>query len=311
MLTVEDLIKDYSTGFLGKKTRVLKGVTFSVNEGEIFGFVGPNGAGKTTTFKSILGFVTPTSGNITIFGKDSNDVSLKSKLGYLPESPYFYDYLTGEELLQYMGRLHGLANQIIKERAENLLDKVGLSHAKKLQLRKYSKGMLQRIGIAQSLINDPEFLILDEPMSGLDPLGRREIRDLILEQKDAGKTILLSSHILADIESLCDRVGVILEGTVVSTGILADLLKEIKTDYEMLLDCDMDVLIEAVDSAKVKMEGRAGFIVLRFDESEKNNVLEKILQIDAEIVSLYPVRKSLEGLFVEQSRKRENSVSAN
>ncbi len=218
MLEVKGLIKDYKTGFFGKKVRVLNGVDLDVNDGEIFGFIGPNGAGKTTTFKSILNFVSITEGSIQIKGKDLNDTNIKKSIGYLPESPYFYDYLTGSELLTYMGKLHGIENDILGERINVLLEKVNMSYARNRQLRKYSKGMLQRIGIAQALINDPDFIILDEPMSGLDPMGRREVRDLILEEKEKGKTILLSSHILSDVESLCDRVGVILNGKVVNTG---------------------------------------------------------------------------------------------
>lgn len=309
MLKVENLVKDYYSGFLRKKSRVLRGVSFNVEEGEIFGFVGPNGAGKTTTFKSILGFITPTSGRISIAGKENNDVTLKSFIGYLPESPYFYDYLTGGELLDYMGKLHGIDDNILESRIEHLLKKVGIPHARDIQLRKYSKGMLQRIGIAQSLINDPEFLILDEPMSGLDPIGRREISDLILEQKDKGKTILLSSHILADIESLCDRVGVILNGIVVKVGVLADLLKEIKTDYEILLDCNKDKLSGKLDGNKVVLKERAGFVILKFDESEKDRVLDIIRSVDADIISLHPLRKSLEGLFIEETRKNAEEFS--
>ena len=177
MLNVENLIKDYTTGFLRKRVRVLKGVSFSVIKGEIFGFVGPNGAGKTTTFKTILGFVPPTSGRVQMVGKPLGDVDVKKYVGYLPENPYFYDYLTGEELLHYMGELHGLNGGRLSKKVDELLEKVNMSHAKRVQLRKYSKGMLQRVGVAQALINDPEFLILDEPMSGLDPMGQREIRE--------------------------------------------------------------------------------------------------------------------------------------
>ncbi len=303
MLEVNKIVKDYSTGFLGKKTRVLKDVTFNVNKGEIFGFIGPNGAGKTTTFKSILNFVSITEGEIRINGRPSNDNDIKTDLGYLPESPYFYDYLTGDELLQYMGNLHGVEKVVLDERIDQLLAKVNMSHARNVQLRKYSKGMLQRIGVAQALINDPEFLILDEPMSGLDPIGRREIRDLILEQKELGKTILLSSHILSDVESLCDRVGVILNGVVVKVGALSDLYREIKSDYEMLLNCQRNALDNIIDSEDVTLKERAGFIVLRFEENKKKKVVNSILESEIEMISLFPLRKSLEGIFEEQAKK--------
>ena len=304
MLEVKGLVKDYKSGFIAKKVRVLHDVTFNVIEGEIFGFIGPNGAGKTTTFKSVLGFVSTTSGEIKIDNINNRDVGIKSRIGYLPESPYFYDYLTGEELLLYMGQLHAVEKGILDQRVDELLKKVNMDHARKVQLRKYSKGMLQRIGIAQALINDPEFLILDEPMSGLDPIGRREIRDIILEQKEKGKTVLLSSHILSDVESLCDRVGVILNGVVVRVGVLADLFEEIDTDYEMFLNTDLSTIENRINLNGISVDQRAGFVVIRFDEKQKNGVINSLLGENIEIISLYPLRKSLEGLFVEEQKKR-------
>ena len=303
MLKVENLVKDFATGFLRKKVRVLNGVSFSVNKGEIFGFVGPNGAGKTTTFKVILGFVTLTSGNIELMAKPLGDVDVKKHIGYLPENPYFYDYLTGEELLRYMGELHGLNGNGLSARMDELLDKVNISHARRVQLRKYSKGMLQRVGVAQALINDPDFLILDEPMTGLDPIGQREIKDLILEEKKKGKTILLSSHMLSDVEALCDRVGVIMGGRVVKTGELGKLLEEIHTDYEMLAQGVDERIMRSLSDLKLSIERRAGFIVLRFDEDIKARVFQVLTDSGADIVSLHPLRKSLEGLFVEEAKK--------
>lgn len=305
MLKVKNLVKDYSTGFMGKKVRILHDVTFDVKFGEVFGFIGPNGAGKTTTFKSILGFVSVTNGNIEIKGNSDNNNNsvIKSSIGYLPESPYFYDYLTGKELLNYMGKLHGVETDILNQRVNDLLHKVNMNHAKNIQLRKFSKGMLQRIGIAQAMINDPEFLILDEPMSSLDPIGRREIMDLVLEQKAGGKTILLSSHILSDVESLCDRVGVILNGKVVKIGVLAELIKEINTDYEMFIYGNRETLINKLDTDQISIDERAGFIILRFDEKIKTHVINSLLNTDVEIISMYPLRKSLEGLFLKEQKK--------
>ncbi|HKQ33297.1 MAG TPA: ABC transporter ATP-binding protein, partial [Thermodesulfobacteriota bacterium] len=293
----------YKTGFTGKKSRVLSDVSFDVRKGEVFGFVGPNGAGKTTTFKSILGFVSPTEGKIELLGKEHTNSEAKRRIGYLPENPYFYDYLTGEELLRYMGELHGVPQKVLSERTDELLRKVRMEHAKKLQMRKYSKGMLQRIGVAQALVNDPEFLILDEPMSGLDPIGRREIKDLILEEKRKGKTILLSSHMLSDVEALCDRVGIIMGGTVIKIGNIGDLLKEIHTDYEMHIEGSGEDVKQCVKDLRVEMDQRAGYIVLKFDEDMKRKVLEAVTRTPAEIVSIHPLRKSLEGLFVEEARK--------
>ncbi|MBI2486986.1 MAG: ABC transporter ATP-binding protein [Deltaproteobacteria bacterium] len=303
MLKVDNLVKDFATGFLRKKVRVLKGVSFSVNKGEIFGFVGPNGAGKTTTFKAVLGFVPITDGSVELMGKPLGDVDVKKHVGYLPENPYFYDYLTGEELLRYMGQLHGLNGKGLSAKIDELLEKVKMSHARKVQLRKYSKGMLQRVGVAQALINDPDFLILDEPMTGLDPIGQREIKDLILEEKKKGKTILLSSHMLSDVEALCDRVGVIMSGRVVKTGELGKLLEEIHTDYEMLLKYVDERIISNLSDLKISVEKRAGFLVLRFDEDIKERIFQVVSDSGADIVSLHPLRKSLEGLFVEEAKK--------
>lgn len=306
MLKVDNLIKDYKTGFLKKNNLVLKGVSFEVDEGEIFGFVGPNGAGKTTTFKSILGLVTVTDGSIKIMDKSAQDLKVKQNIGYLPENPYFYDYLTGEELLCYMGDLHGLDKSIQRQRIEELLEKVEMSHAGNVQLRKYSKGMLQRIGIAQALINDPEFIILDEPMSGLDPLGRREVKDIILEEKRKGKTILLSSHMLADVESLCDRVGIIMDGVVIKIGKISELLEDIHSDYELYVgNLDANVK-DCVRDINITVEERGDFLVFTFDENVKNRVIQAVAGSGADIISLNPLRKSLEGFFVEET-KRENA----
>jgi ABC-2 type transport system ATP-binding protein len=303
MLKIDNLIKDYASGFLRRKVRVLSDVSFSVNRGEIFGFVGPNGAGKTTTFKVILGFVSLTGGRVELLGEHLGDVNVKRRIGYLPENPYFYDYLTGEELLHYMGELHGVNGDRLSRRIDYLLEKVKMAHARKIQLRKYSKGMLQRVGIAQALINDPEFLILDEPMSGLDPIGQREIRELILEQKELGKTILMSSHILSDVEALCERVAIIINGKVVISGELGKLFEGIHTNYEMLLRVGDGKAIDYLSDLNVTVEKRAGLIVLRFDEDIKPRVLEVVSRSGGDIVALHPLRKSLEGLFVEEAKK--------
>ncbi|MGB7291421.1 MAG: ABC transporter ATP-binding protein [Thermodesulfobacteriota bacterium] len=303
MLKIENLIKDYSTGFLRKKVRVLQDVSFSVNRGEIFGFVGPNGAGKTTTFKVILGFVSLTGGRVELMGEPLGDVNLKRQIGYLPENPYFYDYLTGEELLHYMGELHGVNGDRLSRRVDYLLEMVKMTHARKIQLRKYSKGMLQRVGIAQALINDPEFLILDEPMSGLDPIGQREIRELILEQKELGKTILMSSHILSDVEAICERVAIIINGKVVKSGELGNLFEDIHSIYEMLLRVEDETVLNFLSDLNVTIEKRAGLIVLKFDEDIKGRVLEVVSRSGGDIIELHRLRKSLEGLFVEEAQK--------
>src|SRR5271170_3007664 len=218
-IEIEGLTKEYPYGFLNLKKRLsLEGLTFQVDTGEVFGFLGPNGAGKSTTIKCLMRLIFPTKGTARILGKSVEDVSMHQDIGYLPEQPYFYDYLTAAELLDYFARFHKLTAADRKDRVERMLKKVGLETARKIQLRKYSKGMLQRVGLAQAILHDPRVVILDEPMSGLDPLGRREVRDIILELKREGRTVLFSTHILSDAEMLCDRVGVIAGGTLRGVG---------------------------------------------------------------------------------------------
>src|SRR5262252_7062719 len=220
------LEKTYMVGFWHKRPkRALEPLSLTVEEGEIFGFLGPNGAGKTTTLKMLMGLVFPTSGTARILGKEWTDPAVKAQIGYLPEQPYFYDYLTAEELLHYFAAIFGYAPAERRTRAAALLDEVGIGAERRLPLRKFSKGMLQRVGIAQALINEPEVVFLDEPMSGLDPLGRREIRQLILRLRDRGCTVFFSSHVLADAETLCSRVAVMANGRLSATGRLTEMLE--------------------------------------------------------------------------------------
>ncbi len=218
-IEIEHLSKEYPYGFLNlKKKKSLEDLSMQVASGEVFGFLGPNGAGKSTTIKLLMRLIFPDGGTARILGKSINDVSVHREIGYLPEQPYFYDYLTAGELLDYFARFHGLTATDRQSRVQNMLKKVGLETAKKIQLRKYSKGMLQRVGLAQAILHDPQVVILDEPMSGLDPLGRREVGDIILELKKAGRTVLFSTHILSDAEMLCDQVGVIVEESSAAWG---------------------------------------------------------------------------------------------
>ena len=207
-IEVEKLTKDYPYGFLQlKKKRSLDALTMQVQTGEVFGFLGPNGAGKSTTIKLLMRLIFPTAGSARILGKPISDIAMHRDIGYLPEQPYFYDYLTAAELLDYFARFHDFSANERRERVARTLKKVGLADSARVQLRKFSKGMLQRVGLAQAILHDPEVVVLDEPMSGLDPVGRREVRDIILELKKQGKTVLFSTHILSDAEMLCDRVG--------------------------------------------------------------------------------------------------------
>src|SRR6516165_6040254 len=218
-IETENLSKEYPHGFLHlKKKTSLEGLTMQVEEGEAFGLLGPNGAGKSTTIKLLMGIIFPTAGNARILGRPASDVSMHRDIGYLPEQPYFYDYLTATEVLDYFARFHRLTANDRKARVEKMLKKVGLETARKIPLRKYSKGMLQRVGLAQAILHDPQVVILDEPMSGLDPVGRREVRDIILELKRDSRTVLFSTHILSDAEMLCDRVGVIVGGKLRGVG---------------------------------------------------------------------------------------------
>lgn len=234
-IELKNISRSFKNHFWQKKKQVLKNISLAITKGEVFGFLGPNGAGKTTTIKIITGLLKADSGNATIFGMAVNSMAAKKQLGFLPESPYFYEHLTGYEFLKMHALLHGLRDY--KPRIEGLLKRVGLEEAQDLYLRKYSRGMLQRIGIAQALVGSPELLILDEPLTGLDPMGRKEIKDIILEEKSKGTTIFFSSHILPDAEAVCDRIGIIIEGEIKEVGQLDVLLKKgVKTDEISLED---------------------------------------------------------------------------
>jgi len=234
VLEIKNLSKSFRSGFWLKKVMALRDVSLTVLENEIYGFLGPNGAGKTTTIKTILGLIFPDTGSISIMGKDYSDISTRRYIGYAPEQPYFYEYLTAYEFMKFYGSLFGMPSNELKRRIPMLLDMVGLGGKESLQLRKFSKGMLQRIGLAQSLINDPRFLILDEPMSGLDPIGRREIRDLILALKKSGKTVFFSTHILSDVEMICDKVAIIIRGEIRKEASLSELLSIDYNDVEIV-----------------------------------------------------------------------------
>ncbi|MFA4910262.1 MAG: ABC transporter ATP-binding protein [Desulfobacteria bacterium] len=236
VITTEGLTKEFRVGFRMKRVLALDNLNLKVEEGEIFGYIGPNGAGKTTTLKIIMGLIYPTSGNVQIFGRDIKDINIKMDIGFLPEAPYFYDYLTAREFLDFYSQLFGLGKKERERRIEELLDMVDLRLVKDTQLRKFSRGMLQRIGIAQALINDPKLVVLDEPMSALDPVGRTKIRDVILRLKDEGKTVFFSSHILSDVEMICDRVGLLVNGKLKEIGKLEELLGERESLEDLFME---------------------------------------------------------------------------
>ena len=278
--------------------KALGGVDLSVPEGVIYGFLGPNGAGKTTTLKILTGLIKPDSGTSRIFGQEGGERQIRARTGFLPESPYFYDYLTGKELIHFFGRLFGIPSKELIVKVDTLLDLVGLRGKGDLQLRKYSKGMLQRVGLAQSLINDPELVILDEPMSGLDPIGRREIRDLILSLKAQGKTVFFSSHILADAEMICDEVAILVKGKIARHGSLEELLgKEVKF-WDVTVAGWGDVPVQLSGDVIVRHQGN---VLLRLSsEDEVQKLIDCARRDKARVISVLPHKSSLEDLFLSQ-----------
>src|SRR6478735_9329350 len=253
------LAKDYKVGFWRPRPyRALDGLTLSVEPGEVFGFLGPNGAGKTTTLKLLMQLVYPTSGSAAILGRPLGDLGMKRRIGYLPENPYFYDYLTAEELLTYFASLFGYRGQERHVRTARLLDEVGIGAERRMQLRKFSKGMLQRVGIAQALINDPDLVIFDEPMSGLDPLGRRDVRALILRLRDRGCTVFFSSHVLSDAEALCSRVAILARGRLVAAGDLSEMHAFKASGWELVIGGVDESVVPPVGSGRVRNIVRIG-----------------------------------------------------
>lgn len=302
IVQAEALRKVFRVGFWGRRVVAVEGLSLEVRRGEVFGFLGPNGAGKTTTLKMLMGLIYPTSGHASIFGHPVGDEAAKAKLGFLPESPYFYEYLTGREFLKFYGHLFGLWGKSLDRRVDELLELVGMTHARDLQLRKFSKGMLQRVGIAQALINDPELVVLDEPMSGLDPVGRKEVRDLIFRLKESGKTVMFSSHILHDAELLCDRVAMIMKGKLVACGQVSDLIESGATrQVEMVIDRLTQEGLEHVKAfgCQVVAQGDRVMIVLK-NPQQVDNALEIIRAAKATLVSLTPHKASLEDLFIRE-----------
>jgi ABC-2 type transport system ATP-binding protein len=310
MLAIQttDLSKDFPVGFWRPRPyRALDKLTLEVEQGETFGFLGPNGAGKTTTLKLLMQLLYPTSGRAEILGRPVGDVGVKRRIGYLPESPYFYDYLTAEELLSYFAGLMGYDSAERRRRVSTLLDEVGIGSERRLQLRKFSKGMLQRVGIAQAILNDPEVVFLDEPMSGLDPLGRREVRNLILSLRDRGCTVFFSSHVLADAEALCSRVAILASGRLIASGKITDIHAFQVRGWELI------VAHLSADSLE-RHRGRTRKVTAIADsqyalelplEPGPDLLLRDLIGEGAHLVSLNPTRESLEDFFIQQVGKQE------
>ena len=308
VVEINSLSKDYETGFWRKKrVRALDDLTLNVKGGQIFGFLGGNGAGKTTTIKLLMSLIFPTEGSAKILGCDTADVQMHRRIGYCPENPYFYDYLTARELMDYFGELFGFDTATRRAKTEQLLTAVGLEEKDwKRQLRKYSKGMLQRVGLAQSLINDPEIVFLDEPMSGLDPVGRREIREMIAGLREKGVTVFMSTHILSDIEALCDEVAILRNGKLAASGNLSELLAT--SGEQRILEISVQGVaadaireqIEFIAGATISAEA-TGAIIQILDESDIDAVLTITRNAGGHLISVQPVKQSLEELFVKET----------
>jgi ABC-2 type transport system ATP-binding protein len=295
-IEISGLTKDYPLGSWRKRMRrSLDNLSLQVEEGEIFGFLGPNGAGKTTTLKLLMGLIFPTSGTARICGRSIDDIGMHRDIGYLPEHPYFYDYLTARELLDYYARFFGYAAAERRERVARFLERVGLSSAAGLQLRKFSKGMLQRAGIAQAILHDPRVVFLDEPMSGLDPVGRREVRDIILELKQQGRTVFFSTHILSDAEMLCDRVAVLVGGKLQGIGSPDQIVSIEVHGVEILFELHEGRTLPSVLAGRAAKTGTCYRIEI--PEAELYTALDLLRDSEARILSVHPLRPTLEDFF--------------
>ena len=302
-IRIEGLTKQFRSGWPGRPpATVLEGLSLSVRRGEIYGFLGPNGSGKTTTIKVLLGLIRATTGTVELLGKPVGDVPTRRRIGFLPEAPYFYDYLTAEEFLTFYGHLAGLGQSVLATRVPSLLEVVGLAEAGTRQLRKFSKGMLQRVGLAQALIHDPELVILDEPMSGLDPIGRKQVRDLILGLREQGKTVFFSTHIIPDVEMICDRVGVIVKGRLLTTGRVDELVSHGHT-HSVEIVCQgitVDDIPSIKDAASRVLQRDQQALIVLAGPDRLDEMVAVIRQHGGRLVSVTPQKRSLEELFFRQ-----------
>jgi ABC-2 type transport system ATP-binding protein len=306
-IEILSLEKTYMIGFWRKRPKcALRPLQLTVEEGEIFGFLGPNGAGKTTTLKLLMGLISPTAGAARILGRDWTDPEIKAQIGFLPEQPYFYDHLTAHELLEYYGQLSGVPAKDRKRRVEEVLDQVGLRDVRGVQLRKFSKGMLQRIGIGQAILHDPRLVFFDEPMSGLDPMGRREVRDLMEQLKRAGKTVFFSTHILSDAEALCDRVAIIHQGELRGVGAVEELTSGVQGKVEIIWQgMQVPAAMKAL-GADYHVTGDT--VRATIGENQQDAAIDALRREHLRLIALTPVRTSLEDYFVEKLRHSETTA---
>jgi ABC-2 type transport system ATP-binding protein len=299
-LEIKGLKKSFRSNFLIKKYNILKGIDLDVEKGEIFGFLGPNGAGKTTTIKCVMGLLASDAGEILLQGLPATSPAARRRIGFLPENPYFYDYLSAREFLIFSASLFNISAAEVKDKVEVLIHRVGLSGREDLKLRKFSKGMIQRLGLAQALINDPDLLILDEPFSGLDPIGRKDLRSLILSLREQGKTIFFSSHILQDMELMVDRVGIILDGVIRRQGKLSELISRSTQYYEVVCDHITEKQLAHIQANFACRDDQ--FILTLASDADINQVVESIIHNNGRIVAVNPVKMTLEDIFFSEMR---------
>lgn len=308
-IETDNLTKDFLVGFWRPRPyRALHGLSLQVEPGEVFGFLGPNGAGKSTTIKLLMQLIYPTSGRAQILGRPLGDLSVRRRLGFLAENPYFYDYLTAEEVLTYFARLLDVPAAEVQARVSRVLDEVGIGRERRLRLRQFSKGMLQRVGLAQAIIHEPELVVLDEPMSGLDPLGRRQVRDLILRLRDRGCTVFFSSHILSDAEMLCSRVGIMAQGRLVSSGRLSDMVAFELKGWEIVVAGLSEALLAGWRTRvrNVTPLGDSRHALHLAPEMRPEPLLAELSNRGATVESMNPVRDTLEEFFLQQIKSAES-----
>jgi len=308
VIRTSGLRKTYRTGFWMRAVEAVKGVDLEVKSGEIFGFIGPNGAGKTTTMKILTGLMLPTAGGAWVHELPVSDPQSRARLGFLPEGTFFHDYLTGREFLEFHASLLGLPRDLRRERIPQLLARVGLAGAEDRQIRRYSKGMRQRAGLAQALIGNPDLVILDEPMSGLDPLGRKDVRDVILSLRDEGKTVFFSSHILQDAEMICDQVAIILSGRIVAQGYIDELLGQEHAGAELTFESISEALYHELERQAKRAVVQGPRFLFEFDaEADAEKALDRVRASGGRVRSLVPRRRSLEDLLVEGVKQETRS----
>jgi ABC-2 type transport system ATP-binding protein len=300
-IEIENLSKVYFKGMKMQKVMAVKDLTLAVEEGEIFGFVGPNGAGKSTTIKILCHLIRPTSGRVTLMGRDVTLAAARQQMGYLPENPSYYDYLTGEELLAFNGAIHGMKEDRVRQRSRQLLEVMELGDAANRLIRTFSKGMVQRLGIVASLIHDPQVLIWDEPMSGLDPIGRKQTADLMRELRRQGKSIFFSTHILADVEHVCDRIGMIVNGELSYAGRLEEIFSTATEHYHVVFRIARGAVASLPEPQRLATYGDR--YQLEVAPKVLGSTMEQLLSQGAEIISIEPRRSRLEDLFVTLTQK--------